>query len=134
VQLQKQMIELAKQHKESKRACDALRLQIAQGAVPPCDRTGMRRLRESAVRLLKRGAGNIRAAPVAQFFQTAILSNMKVIELAFCCYAVTDMPRARTFYEGALGLKPTTVSDTPNGKWVEYEFGPYALAIGSRPA
>ncbi len=58
---------------------------------------------------------------------------MKVTELAFCCYAVTDMPRARKFYEGVLGLKPTTVSDTPNGKWVEYEFGPYALAIGAAP-
>ena len=58
---------------------------------------------------------------------------MEVIELAFCCYAVTDMPRARAFYEGVLGLKPTTVSDTANGKWVEYEFGPYALAIGSAP-
>ena len=53
---------------------------------------------------------------------------LKVIELAFCCYAVTDMKRARTFYEGVLGLKPTTVTDT------EYEFGPYALAIGSAPA
>ncbi len=58
---------------------------------------------------------------------------MKVTELAFCCYAVTDMPRARKFYEGVLGLKPTMVSDTPNGKWVEYEFGPYALAIGAAP-
>ena len=58
---------------------------------------------------------------------------LKVIELAFCCYAVTDMPRARAFYEGVLNLKPTTISDTPGGKWVEYEFGPYALAIGSAP-
>ena len=30
---------------------------------------------------------------------------MKVIELAFCCYAVTDMKRAREFYEGVLNLK-----------------------------
>jgi predicted enzyme related to lactoylglutathione lyase len=59
---------------------------------------------------------------------------VKVIEIAFCCYAVTDMPRARAFYEGVLGLKPTTVADSANGKWVEYEFGPYALAIGSSPA
>ncbi len=58
---------------------------------------------------------------------------LKVTELAFCCYAVTDMPRARAFYEGVLGLKPTSVSDTEHGKWVEYEFGPYALAIGSAP-
>jgi predicted enzyme related to lactoylglutathione lyase len=58
---------------------------------------------------------------------------LKVIELAFCCYAVTDMARARAFYESVLGLKPTTVSNTPNGQWAEYEFGPYALAIGSAP-
>ncbi len=59
---------------------------------------------------------------------------LKVIELAFCCYAVTDMKRARAFYEGALGLKPTTVTNTEHGRWTEYEFGPYALAIGSAPA
>jgi predicted enzyme related to lactoylglutathione lyase len=56
---------------------------------------------------------------------------LKVTEIAFCCYSVTDMPRARKFYEGALGLKPTTITDLPDGKWVEYEFGPYALSIGS---
>jgi len=55
---------------------------------------------------------------------------LKVIELAFCCYAVTDMPRARSFYEGVLGLKATKVIE---GKWVEYEFGPHALAIGCAP-
>ena len=59
---------------------------------------------------------------------------MKVIELAFCCYAVTDMKRAREFYEGVLNLKPTTVTDTEHGQWTEYEFGPYALAIGCAPA
>ena len=32
-----------------------------------------------------------------------------------------------------LGLKPTTVTDTPNGNWVEYEFGPHALSLGSAP-
>ena len=59
---------------------------------------------------------------------------LKVTELAFCCYAVTDMARARAFYEGMLGLKPTTVTDSEHGQWTEYEFGPYALAIGSAPA
>jgi predicted enzyme related to lactoylglutathione lyase len=58
---------------------------------------------------------------------------IKVTELAFCCYAVTDMARARSFYENVLALKPTTVTDTPGGKWVEYAFGPYALAIGAGP-
>lgn len=58
---------------------------------------------------------------------------LQVTELAFACYAVTDMARARAFYESVLNLKPTTVTDSPGGKWVEYEFGPYALAIGSAP-
>jgi predicted enzyme related to lactoylglutathione lyase len=58
---------------------------------------------------------------------------LKVIELAFCCYAVTHMPRARAFYEGVLGLKPSTIIDSEHGKWVEYEFGPYALALGCAP-
>ena len=55
---------------------------------------------------------------------------IKVIEVAFSCYAVTDIKRSRGFYEGVLGLKPTTVIE---GKWVEYEIGPYALAIGCAP-
>lgn len=55
---------------------------------------------------------------------------LKVTELAFACYAVTDLARARAFYEGILGLKPTTAVED---KWVEYAFGPYALALGSAP-
>ena len=55
---------------------------------------------------------------------------LKVTEIAFSCYAVTDIKIARDFYEGVLSLKPTTVIE---GKWVEYEFGPYALAIGCAP-
>ena len=55
---------------------------------------------------------------------------IKITELAFCCYAVTDIPRARRFYEEVLGLKPTTVFGS---NWVEYEFGPYAVSIGCSP-
>ena len=55
---------------------------------------------------------------------------MKVIELAFCCYAVNDMERAREFYEGVLKFTPTTVTNNEHGQWTEYEFGPYALALG----
>ena len=58
---------------------------------------------------------------------------LKVTEIAFSCYAVTDMTRARKFYETVLGLKPTTVHDSEHGQWVEYEFGPHALALGSSP-
>ncbi len=58
---------------------------------------------------------------------------IKVLEIAFCCYAVTDMKRAREFYEGVLNLKPTTVTNSEHNQWVEYEFGPHALALGCAP-
>ena len=58
---------------------------------------------------------------------------LKVAEIAFSCYAVTDMPRARKFYEGVLGLKPAKITENPGGRWTEYELGPNALAIGSAP-
>ncbi len=59
---------------------------------------------------------------------------LKVSEIAFSSYAVTDMPRARKFYDEVLGLKPTKITEHPGGKWVEYELGPNALVIGSSPA
>ena len=58
---------------------------------------------------------------------------IKPIEIAFSCYAVTDMPRARKFYEEALGLKPSHAHDSEHGQWVEYELGPHTLALGSAP-
>ena len=57
---------------------------------------------------------------------------LKVIEIAFCCYAVTDMARARRFYESALGLKPCH-HRLPDAKWMEYEFLLHSLSIGSMP-
>jgi predicted enzyme related to lactoylglutathione lyase len=61
---------------------------------------------------------------------------MKVIEIAFTCYAVTDMAKARAFYEGVLGLKPTTFfgEATDNSQWTEYEIGDTAFAIGRHAA
>jgi predicted enzyme related to lactoylglutathione lyase len=41
------------------------------------------------------------------------------------------MARAREFYEGVFGLTPTKVMDSEHGKWVEYEFGPHCLSLGS---
>jgi predicted enzyme related to lactoylglutathione lyase len=58
---------------------------------------------------------------------------LKVTEIAFSCYAVMDMPRARKFYEGALGLKPSKVTESPGRQFVEYEIGPHILAIGCAP-
>ena len=56
---------------------------------------------------------------------------IKVNEIAFSCYAVADMARARKFYEEALGLKPDHIVNTEHGQWVEYEMGPHTMALGS---
>ncbi len=56
---------------------------------------------------------------------------LKVTEIAFSFYPVTDMARARKFYEGVLGLKPTMVFGEPGGmQWTEYDIGPATLALG----
>jgi predicted enzyme related to lactoylglutathione lyase len=54
-------------------------------------------------------------------------------EIAFVAYPVTDVARARKFYEGVLNLKPNAPveSDTPH--WIEYDIGSGTLGIGSSP-
>lgn len=57
---------------------------------------------------------------------------LKVIEIAFSCYPVTDMARAREFYEGVLGLQPTMIVGEPGGmQWTEYDIGAGTLALGA---
>ena len=57
---------------------------------------------------------------------------LKVTEIAFSCYPVTDMARARQFYEGALGLKPAMIFGEAGGmQWTEYDIGPGTLALGA---
>jgi predicted enzyme related to lactoylglutathione lyase len=57
---------------------------------------------------------------------------LKVIEIAFTCYPVTDMARARKFYEEILHLRPTMVVGEPGGmQWTEYDIGPGTLALGA---
>ena len=51
-----------------------------------------------------------------------------ITEIAFTGTPVTDIKRARAFYEGLLGLKPTL--ETGGGMWVEYDVGPNTFAIG----
>lgn len=58
---------------------------------------------------------------------------MKINEIAFSCYPVTDMERARTFYEGILGLEATMDHKLEHGHWVEYDIGSSTLAIGVAP-
>ena len=54
---------------------------------------------------------------------------LKVTEFAFTGYSVTDMARARTFYETVLNLTPASVFGDEKTSWVEYEVGPHVLAI-----
>ena len=57
---------------------------------------------------------------------------LKVTEIAFSCYPVTDMARARKFYEGVLGLKPTMiVGESGRMQWTEYDIGPGTLSLGA---
>ncbi len=56
---------------------------------------------------------------------------LKIIEIAFSCYPVTDMARAREFYEGVLGLKPTITIGEPGGmQWTEYDIAGGTLSLG----
>jgi predicted enzyme related to lactoylglutathione lyase len=56
---------------------------------------------------------------------------MQVTEIAFSVYPVTDLKRARAFYEGTLGLKPGMVYEGEGVGWIEYEIGPGVVAIGA---
>jgi predicted enzyme related to lactoylglutathione lyase len=56
---------------------------------------------------------------------------MRVIEIAFVGYPVTDLRRARTFYEHTLGLAVSRVFGEEVTGWVEYDLGANTLAIGN---
>ena len=56
--------------------------------------------------------------------------SIQVKELAFVCHIVTDVPRARQFYEGLLGLKALKELEFAPGQWwIEYDIAGQALAI-----
>ena len=55
---------------------------------------------------------------------------MNITEIAFSSYPVTDIPRARAFYEGLLGLKVTSDMDMGDSHWIEYDIGAGTLGIG----
>jgi len=58
---------------------------------------------------------------------------VKIIDIAFVCYAVKGLKAGQAFYEGVLGLKPTKTyymgPDQDQGM-VEYDIGGGTLAIG----
>jgi predicted enzyme related to lactoylglutathione lyase len=51
-------------------------------------------------------------------------------EIAFTAYPVTNMARARKFYEGVLGLK---VSRKFSKVFIEYDIGPGTLVVACAP-
>lgn len=57
------------------------------------------------------------------------LPMFTIKEIAYTGYPVTDMPRARAFYEGVLGLKPSTTFEHEGRSWIEYDLGPHTLAV-----
>ncbi len=54
---------------------------------------------------------------------------MKVKGIGFVAIPVTDMSRARRFYEDVLGL--SVVEEMMSGKWIEYAVGEETLAIAN---
>jgi predicted enzyme related to lactoylglutathione lyase len=59
------------------------------------------------------------------------LTMLKATEIAFTCYPVVDMARARKFYENVLGLNHTMAFGEPGGmQWTEYDIASGTLALG----
>ena len=57
---------------------------------------------------------------------------MKISEVAFIAYPVTDVARARSFYEGVLGLSASLEHEIQPGVWwIEYEIAGVAVAISN---
>jgi predicted enzyme related to lactoylglutathione lyase len=54
-----------------------------------------------------------------------------VTDIAFTGYPVTDIKRARAFYEGVLGLVVSRTFGEGEQMWIEYDLGPSTLAITS---
>jgi predicted enzyme related to lactoylglutathione lyase len=59
----------------------------------------------------------------------------KITEVAFIGYPVTDINRAKKFYESILGLSPAEfnheIEGMPGTYWIEYEVGNVTFAISN---
>ena len=56
---------------------------------------------------------------------------MKVVEIAFTCYPVTDLRKARQFYEDIMGLMQSRQFGTDENGYVEYDIGASTLSIAN---
>lgn len=59
------------------------------------------------------------------------LNMIKVKEVAFNGYPVTDIARARAFYEGLFHFTPSMVFEHGEKAWIEYEIGNGTFAISN---
>ena len=61
--------------------------------------------------------------------------GLTITEIPFVGYPVSDMRRARDFYEGILGLTPGAldheIPEMPGKYWVEYAVGSQTFAISN---
>jgi predicted enzyme related to lactoylglutathione lyase len=58
--------------------------------------------------------------------------SIQIKEFAFVFHPVTDVARARKFYEGLLGLKANVeIEFAPGQWWIEYDIAGQALAISN---
>jgi predicted enzyme related to lactoylglutathione lyase len=60
---------------------------------------------------------------------TTLSPQVRIKEIAFTGYPVTDLARARAFYENLLGLVPSMTLDHEGKGWIEYEVGSSTVAI-----
>ena len=56
---------------------------------------------------------------------------IRIKEIAFTGYPITDVARARRFYEGLLNLKVSVQFEHEGKHWIEYDVGPATLAISN---
>ena len=56
---------------------------------------------------------------------------MKIVEIAFTGYPVTDMQGARVSYEDVLKLEATRTFESGDCHWIEYDLGPSTFAISN---
>lgn len=56
---------------------------------------------------------------------------MRITEIAYTVLPVTNLKKARLFYEEILGLKPTSVFEKDGMGFIEYDIAGGTLAIGA---
>ncbi len=62
---------------------------------------------------------------------TSTALSVQITEIAFTGYPVTDLARARAFYENVLGLKQSLAFEHEGKAWIEYDIGAGTLAISN---